>query len=256
MEGEWSFLKEFAWNESVEPMTWDHAITFSEALDSLEAPLRERLRVVLGRWDDRLSEFGGDPLREDWRRFRPLRRGREEDWSDWLAWLLQTSRSGHFAARLFGREATACCGPKVDRELPVDQHRLDLRISWPKDGMTTVEVKIGDQDFEKTERAAEAHCRSNPGTQCTDWILMPREDLDTWHTLAPSRVRPICWDEVAKQLRACLVSNAETESWRVWGRSFAGSIEQDLLGYPQVKDVSDIGDLPRLLKHLEESDGE
>ena len=129
-------------------------------------------------------------------------------------------------------------------------------MQWTAGDMSTLEVKIGDQDFEKTLRAAEAHGRTNPATPCEHWILLPPEDLDTWRELQQSEVQSICWGEVAEQLRACLVSDNESITWRVWGRAFLGCIEQDLLGYPQVKDVNDVADVLALLKHLEKNDGE
>lgn len=253
MQGEWSFLTEFAYNQPIAPTTWDDAIAFGNALATLEAPLRERLRVAFERWDTVLSDLGGDPLRENWARFRPLRLGREEDWSNWLAWLLESSTSGRFAALLFGREANTCCKPKIDRELPIKPYRLDLCIGWSNDDLTTVEVKVGDQDFEKTTRAAETHRLANPRTNCDDWILLPQRDFDRYDAAG---VRKIGWDHVAKRLRECIRYSDESMTWRVFGRAFVGCIEQDLLRFPRIDDVNRIRQISELLQHLEDKDGE
>jgi hypothetical protein len=251
VESDWSFLTEFAYDEPTVPTTWADAIALSDGLDSFEAPLRERLAVAFERSNGALSDIGGDPLRENWTRFRPLRLGREEDWSDWLGWLLETSATGRLAGLLFGREATLCCTPLVDRELIVEPYRLDLRIRWSNGDMTTLEVKIGDRDFEKTGHAAMTHRHSNPGTSCDDWILMLQRDFGRSEV---DFVRKVNWDAVAKYLRFCLRCGDEALTWRVWGRAFAGCIEQDLLGYSQIDEINRVRDPSSLLDHLEDKD--
>jgi len=57
---------------------------------------------LIEKWDSELAEFGNDPTRTDWSRFRPLRLSREEDWSDWLAYLIERSDKGVFAQSLLG----------------------------------------------------------------------------------------------------------------------------------------------------------
>lgn len=91
-----------------------------------------RLREWLLESDAQLAELGGDPLRDAWASFRPLRLSREEDWSDWLAHLIQTSRTGVFwSVALRGRlPSGALANPRVvHREwiLP-GGYRADLGI--------------------------------------------------------------------------------------------------------------------------------
>jgi hypothetical protein len=252
VQGEWSFLTEFAYIQPSAPATWDDAIAFGKALAALEAPDREQLRVALEHWNTVLSDLGGDPLRENWARFRPLRLRREEDWSDWLVWFVENSASGRLAAKLFGRKANTCCTPAVERELTIERNRHDVQICWLNGDITTVEVKVGDQDFEKTGPAVEIHSRSNPGTRCDYWILLPPRDLDRCDV---SAVRKIGWDYVAKCLRTCIRYNDELLTWRVWGRAFVGCIEQDLLGFPRIDDVNRVQHISELLQHLEDKNG-
>lgn len=60
-----------------------------------------KLHGVPGEWDRILLDFGNDPTHLNWNRFRPLRRSCEEDWSDWLAFLIERSETGTFARCVF-----------------------------------------------------------------------------------------------------------------------------------------------------------
>src|SRR5207248_2293600 len=96
--------------------------------------------------------LGGDPLRDDWRGFRPLVVGREEAWSDWLAHLLASGNT-EFLRRLFGIPELPAVAPRVSREqeLLVDQadrsqgnYRSDIILQWPEPMLGIhVEVKVG-----------------------------------------------------------------------------------------------------------------
>jgi hypothetical protein len=61
---------------------WDAALAWAPAFERLIDVGAKALGLALERWDERLRDLGGDPAREDWSRFRPLRLSREEDWSD------------------------------------------------------------------------------------------------------------------------------------------------------------------------------
>jgi hypothetical protein len=73
-----------------QPPSWDGCRTIATSYDVLTlaqlVALRHELQVL--ELDRELAELGGDPLRNDWRDFRPLSGGREGAWSDWLAHLL------------------------------------------------------------------------------------------------------------------------------------------------------------------------
>lgn len=64
--------------------------------------------------------------------FRPLRTDREEDWSDWLAYLLKTSTRGVLAHAVFGpadaEVIELAAPPKVKREFRVEDRRADVVV--------------------------------------------------------------------------------------------------------------------------------
>ncbi|GAH28166.1 unnamed protein product, partial [marine sediment metagenome] len=48
----------------------------------------KEFQSLFGRWDKELKLYGGEPSNFNWHNFRPLRLTREEDWSDWLIYLI------------------------------------------------------------------------------------------------------------------------------------------------------------------------
>lgn len=243
---DWSFVEVFKVPEP--SLSWDAALVLSKASASMDAPLRERLRVLLDHSNRVFEDLGGDPFVTDWIGFRPYGLRREEDWSDWLAWLLHTSSSGQLASALFNRDAITCRKPNVDREVSTGPFRHDLIVRWEDGEVHSVEVKIGDQDFAKTADAV-AELRGVWPIGC-DWILVPPEDLEACRV---SSAQPIGWDSVARILRRCLAASDESLAWRVWAHAFVGSIEQKLLRLPSVPDAEAVDDAWPLLKHLEEN---
>lgn len=223
--------------------SWDHLLPFlQEARRTPERryqALGDRLRF----WDEHLRDLGGDPCREDWSAFRPLRLSREEDWSDWLAHLLQTSKTGLLASKLLGLSPDAAAYPReVRREWSPDggAHRADLVLLLRDARWIHIEVKVGDLSFDKTFDTADAlrdACRAVGGAACMDFLLVPEEDLSIWRDCEqrnPGRapVALLTWRGLAAALRGALVSTGETTSWRVWARAYLGVIEQVRLGRP------------------------
>ena len=155
------------------------------------------------------------PTSRDWTSFLLLRRGREEDWSDWLAQLLEDSSTGRFAYALLGateaKPVSSYVGPFVHREVLCEGFRADLVIEWADASYTHIEVKVGDPNLGKTQPTAEkialrfAHhlrCRS-------DHVLLLPTQLDAWSGQPPvSRggVHPLTWIDVALALRRPLAT--------------------------------------------------
>ena len=114
----------------------------------------EDLLKALKQWDDLLAEYGHDPTRYNWTNFRPLRLSREEDWSDWLAHLIHSSKTGCFSALLFGdilkSELTFSNPIFVKREDIQQGYRADIIIQWSNKSFTHIEVKTGDMNLAKT----------------------------------------------------------------------------------------------------------
>ena len=60
------------------------------AFEDVSKVFRSRLEELIEKWNPMLEQFGRDPTPQNWRRFRPLGLDREEDWSDWLAHLIES----------------------------------------------------------------------------------------------------------------------------------------------------------------------
>ncbi len=213
----------------------------NRSADQLEIELDKVRRP----WDERLKRFGGDPSRSDWTKFRPLRLEREEDFSDWLAWLLEHSRSGLFAQYMFG-DAVAIAPaehepPRVERELVVEEagRRADILVDWRDGGWTHVEVKLGDRSFDKTFETALGLRQQRGNPECwTDFILTPEEATESWtacrkHHEGAREIKHITWTSVAIALRRALWHQMDSDSWLAWAYAFCGWIEQRLLDHPR-----------------------
>lgn len=245
--GAWAFLERFRWDGADPPTNWEATRTLIGARREFAKSRVARFGPLLARWDDLLADIGGDPSRADWAAFRPLRLHREEDWSDWLAHLLESSSTGGLAACLFDRTPAEAIRPAVVRELPIEHRRLDIRITWAAGDMTHVEVKVGDLALEKTFETAELHRESEGRARVDDWILLPPDHVKKWEEVRAGRVGGIevgrlTWDDVAIALRRSLAGRAEDVSWRVWARAFCGAIEQQVLGVPRIDDPDEIDD--------------
>jgi hypothetical protein len=224
--------------------TWGAADAWRPALDRVLAASADALRIALARWDDVLRDLGGDPAREDWSAFRPLRLSREEDWSDWLAHLLETARSGRFPARLFGRDPAAGARWRLAscvREVVAEDYRADLVLRFASGDWAHVEVKVGDLSLAKTPDTGAALRRAEGGTCRGDYLLLPEENLLHWEgasRAAPeacARVEVRTWHDVARALRESLADRGtESPTWRAWAWAFLGAVEQTCLGFPRV----------------------
>ncbi|MBI2894401.1 MAG: hypothetical protein HYY06_12690 [Deltaproteobacteria bacterium] len=83
----WSFIEEFRVPPAPEAdgrKAWVAIETFTDAWKAVVGRSLARFPELIEKWDELLSAIDRDPLRDDWRSFRPLRRDREVDWSDWL----------------------------------------------------------------------------------------------------------------------------------------------------------------------------
>ena len=126
--------------------------------------------------NDKLKHLNGDPINHDWNDFRPLRLSREEDWSDWLAFLIQRSNGGFNKVLLErpGISAVDYRGPKVEREVLSNGYRSDIIILWNNGYADHIEVKVGDPGLGKTHGTSAA-MRRKYGSRIKgwhDWILL------------------------------------------------------------------------------------
>ena len=115
------------------------------------------LQPLLKRWNTKLSVLEGEPTFKDWNQFRPLRLSREEDWADWLAYLIETSTTGVFSKNLLGGEVSKnlVLPKQVLREDICKGYRADMIIEWQDKKISHIEVKIGDPNLKKTYPTSE-----------------------------------------------------------------------------------------------------
>ena len=215
---------------------WATLLELGQDLIKVNAAASRKLEALQSRWDEHLNGIGGDPSRHDWTDFRPLRLSREEDWSDWLAHLIQTSADPTWWRHLFGSSENGKLR-KVHREVSTkDNYRADIIIENVNGDSTHIEVKLWDQSFEKTFPTALS--LQNNEKPWTHRILLPRENLNAWETIVPKKGDPVIgavtWNQLVIALRQCLMSGLESVTWKVWARTYIGAIEQTILGIPHL----------------------
>lgn len=240
---EWSLFDD--WREPFQTDThkysWIAVTELGDAYDRYERAIEVVVNARLAEWDRDLADYGGDPIRTDWAHLRPLRLTREEDWSDWLAFLLEISATGVTGSYLFGEtdsDPDAYARPmKVEREVIVNPYRADLVISWIDGATTHVEIKVGDQNLVKTFATARK-LQETFGSEIARWtdfiLLLPVQKAE-WDSLVERtdvdrRVRCITWQSVSIGLRRGLLAD-ESIVWKSFACAFVGAIEQTLLQF-------------------------
>lgn len=241
MSKDWSAFDGF--KRPIEPRSWSAVMAWTSAFEAQLGAERSALAQQRVSSDQLLHDLGGDPSAGDWTLFRPLRRDREEDWSDWLAQLIEDSSTGRFAWALLGaiegRRIDSYVEPAVHREVLYEGYRADLVIEWRDASYTHIEVKVGDLDLGKTLGTAQKVAKrfERDRTRRSDAVLLMPSQLEAWRLECNrqpeprDRVRPLTWFHVARALRSALSQGAgESIHWRVWAHTFCGAVEQDLLG--------------------------
>lgn len=213
------------------------------------------------KWDKKLKPYGGEVSNFNWNNFRPLRLTREEDWSDWLIYLISESQTGYFSSHLFRIENTTegdYSRPSyVGREVSHKGRRADIIIKWNNDIYSHVEIKIGDENLTKTYDTAEVmrNYYNIPKSKWYDFIILLDSQVEEWVNIDNREKYPIqylIWNDVAIILRKSILISTETLSWKVWAYSFLGAIEQKLLNFKNNYKISDISQIERNILILKE----
>jgi hypothetical protein len=235
----WTVFDRFRRPRDTRQVSWNGIRRWISATEAGLGAERNDLGRRRGAWDIALEDLGGDPSSRDWTSFLILRRDREEDWSDWLAQLLEESSTGRFAAALLGpleaRQPHSYIRPAVHREVSFEGYRADLVIEWTDDTYSHIEVKVGDPHLAKTLTTAEKMAMRFRRFCRSDSVLILPAQQGAWEVEClrqpeMRRVRVLTWIDVAVALRTALPAGAgERISWRVWAHAFCGAIEQDLL---------------------------
>ncbi len=217
-------------------LSWAGTAKWLASVGQLAQAEAAALRPLLRPWDVALEDIGGDPSGERWDAFRPLRLSREEDWSDWLGWLLQTQPGAGVARRLFGASKKAGVLQELRREVPVagGDQRADLVLLWRHRAASQVEVKLWDTSFGKstaTAKACEAAFRLR--RPWCHYVLLPDEMEEDWRKSAGTEgIDVVTWTTLVVELRRALLEPRLQGQWRVFARAYCGAIEQRILGVP------------------------
>jgi len=222
------------------------------------ALLRDRLSTLNETWERSRCLFDDDPIVGGWTETSPqdgpLRANQEENWSQWLAHLLRDSR-GEFGANLLGSlfdmspTSVRCERAYHDEEL--HDRRVDILGEFNLRGVT-IEVKIGDEHYEKTPQTAfltEKHHQQN--LNWTHYLLLPRSKTDALRASFGDRltdaegeviitaaepkereIKVVYWADVAKALRRTLLEDSERNShWTASAYLFVTLVEQQILRF-------------------------
>jgi hypothetical protein len=236
----WQWTKRWTANRLGTAPTWTVVIALKKEAEEALRPCSQEYQRLNQRWQHKLQALCGKFTRADWARFRPLRLSREEDWSDWLAWLLENSATGLLARTVFAGCMGCNCRsfrlPRVEREVPTEdrKRRADIVIEWDGGQDTQIEVKVGDEEFEKTFETCRGVRAMKPENAWYDTILIPDGSKGAWDAVAEEHaeensITVVLWGDIARGLRKCLWEERESIFWRVWAWAFCCAIEDRLL---------------------------
>lgn len=239
-------------NISQDESTWDVFDELQINYEKLINYKRDEYLKLIKKWDSKLEFLGKDSTHINWDNFRPLRLSREEDWSDWLAFLIERSNTGFFAENIFNitsfKQDDYILPIKVLREENdyLGSFRADIIIQWKNKKYTHFEIKVGDPNLFKTFVASQNFRRTYKvnNDDWSDYILLLPNQVSDWENAlklnnTDSKIVSITWKDIAIILRKSLFTD-ESISWKVWAYSFTGVIEQKLLGLNNYWDLKDI----------------
>jgi hypothetical protein len=242
--------------------------TSAETGDATAQTLLDELDRSTERWEAGDGPFETDPLGADITSQRdrgPMQPIREEDWSQWLAQLL--GPSGEFVRTLFGElDLNAPSEIYREEQLPNDSgttRRADILVWTGAEGFS-IEVKLGDEHYEKTFETAKLTEGKFPRTAWTHVLLLPKdkagrldarldceiERVDGRRQLKPAdapAVTVLYWEDVTTTLRSLLQAGRVVDDhWAANAYVFCALVEQQVLGFksrPLLKDVASPDDV-------------
>jgi hypothetical protein len=257
-------------SKNIENQTsWDGIKAWIETLEPLREQYLGQLTTLLKESQKKFdSKNLIEPAFRDWSKFRPLKTDNENDWSDWLAHLLENSTTGYFANILLNegdyKVEKDYTFPKVKREFhlttPDDEEnrRSDLLMEWNDKTFTHIEVKKYDSDFKKTFPTSK-YINEYFKTSAQHFILIPKgsrekcsKELDNEKDNFPRiKINLLIWNDVAASLRNTLINpdNKESNEWNVWANSFLGCLEQKLLAFTAFNQKLPMHEITKLINY-------
>lgn len=222
--------------------------------DDLEK-IDELLEALDARWAASRCVFDTDPLAADWDgsgpQSGPLRTNQEENWSQWLAHLLDTAPEQFYALLLDESPSDAPTRVRCEVGYGSDSEhdrRADIIVEFPDHGVS-IEVKIDDEGYSKTAETAALIENRAPSLAWSHFLLLPRykrerlasimgdqytEDDEEQLVLRASAldrgaVDVLFWEDVSFGLRRTLLSDEPgSPHWQASAYLFITHIEQQL----------------------------
>ena len=253
--------------------SWDELDPWWDAyIASLHEDLTELQTVfieVQNAWTTSESRFDEEPLAADWlsspQVTAPIRTYQEENWSQWLAHLLQ-SAPPWLSQELFGSEFNQV-PTSVEREaylpdLVGSDRYADILVDY-KEQAVSIEVKNGDEHYRKTTHTASL-IESQRSKSWYHVLLLPKHKLSAVQfsfsdQLVESGYRPrirsdesgdiavLYWQDISSALRRLLQSDIELEShFEASAYLLCTLIEQQIAGFsprPVVERIASTDDV-------------
>ncbi len=225
--------------------------------------IRELLRESNEAWRQSSAPFDTDPLAaavtDD---EGPLLPSNEEGWSDWLAKVLRPS--GALVAELFDVPVNGAPDDILrEDQLAKDDggfRRPDLLL-FHADWGISIEVKLGDEHYEKTDETARLAEREYNGYEWHHMLLLPERKRERLSTIVapavssrydgrlqvewddPGPIAVVLWRDVTAAIRTLLCrGDAVNDHWAANAYLFCAAVEQQIMRFqpqPIIEQMAD-----------------
>jgi hypothetical protein len=183
-------------------MPWGQVTRLINSLKPVLCAEHSRLIALLRRSDAELAPLP-DPLWSDFGRHKLL--GREEAYSDWLAWILAQLETPRLVLPIFGIPSELSVEGKfsIERELPIREGRLDLLVTYGQSLAMCVEVKREEGGPGTTDEQLAGYQQFLDRQSATHryGVILATTMTGVTEGWRGSSFRPRLWSEVCVKLR-------------------------------------------------------